>query len=109
GRGRRKMSGWIVPNTEILGPSNPASAGPACVPADLKNTPKHSAAIPNGSARSPNRTHTPPTPTHLARQRVFPHARGRKHADCGNNRSKGGRGNFLLSPCEPQRAFVNSG
>src|ERR1700745_1855541 len=31
----RKMSGWMVPKTETLGPVNPASAGPACVPGNL--------------------------------------------------------------------------
>ena len=35
----RKMSGWMVPKTEMLGPGNPVSAGPACVPADLRTNP----------------------------------------------------------------------
>ena len=62
----RKMSGWIVPKTEIPGPANPGSAGPACVPADLSTNPKHIAAIPNGIARTPDRTNRSPTPTHAA-------------------------------------------
>jgi hypothetical protein len=49
----RKISGWIVPKTETRRPGD-VSAGPACVPADLRMNPKTIAAIPNGIARRPN-------------------------------------------------------
>ena len=54
------MSGWIVPKTETAGPGSPMSAGPACVPADLRTNPKHIAAIPNGIARTPIEPIGPP-------------------------------------------------
>ena len=79
----RKMSGWIVPNTEILGPGNPVCAGPACVTAELSKNPKLTAAIPNGIVRSPNRTNTFPhsycaSPlAQCPRQRTSPDVRGR--------------------------------
>jgi hypothetical protein len=58
----RKMSGWMVPKTEIDGPGNAVSAGPACVPADLSTNPRHIAAIPTGITRPPHRTKRSPTP-----------------------------------------------
>src|SRR3984893_9120046 len=79
----RKMSGWIVPNTEILGPGNPVCAGPACVTAELNKNPKLTAAIPNGIVRPPNRTKSFP-PSHCTsplaqrpRQRTSPDVWGR--------------------------------
>src|SRR5437868_3314875 len=47
----RKISGWMVPNTDTRGPGSPASAGPA--PADFRTYPRSSAAIPSGIARIP--------------------------------------------------------
>ena len=89
----RKMSGWMVPKTDMAGPGDPASAGPVCVPADLSTNPRHIAAIPTGTARTPHRTKRSPTPTHVARrngqrQRASPAASGSKHGDCGKNRSE---------------------
>jgi len=84
------MSEWIVPKTEIPGRSNPGSAGPACVPGDLRKKPKLNAAIPNRIARSPKQTHTSPAPAARdSANAASPDARGRKHADYGNNRSRG--------------------
>ncbi len=59
----RKMSGWIVPKTERLGPPRPMSVGigSACVPADLSAIPKTTAATPSGIAGTPNRTNMSPT------------------------------------------------
>ena len=87
-RGAGKCQGGLSRKRKQLGPGNPASAGPACAPADLRTNPTHIAAIPNGIARTPHRTNTSPTPTHVAfqRQRTSPDAGGRKHADCGKNR-----------------------
>src|SRR6476660_4225042 len=48
GIGSRKMSGWMVPKTEIPEPGDPVSTGPAWVPADLRTNVKNIAAIPNG-------------------------------------------------------------
>src|SRR5262245_56681261 len=90
----RKISGWIVPKTERRGPGNAVSAGRACVPADLRTNPRIITAIPNGIARSPNRTNTPPNNPYprrlwrkVQRQRTSPDAGESKHADCGKNRS----------------------
>ena len=62
GARNRKMSGWIVPKTEILGRSarSPISAGPACVPGDLRTNPKTIATIPNGTERTPTQTNAFP-------------------------------------------------
>ncbi len=92
----------MVPKTEIDGPGNAVSAGPACVPADLSTNPRHIAAIPTGITRPPHRTKRSPTPTHIARrdgqrQRASPDASGSKHGDCGKNRSeRWGCGDFVL-------------
>src|SRR6478672_10739064 len=78
-----KMSGWIVPKTEIPEPGNPVSAGPACVPPDLRTKLKNIAAIPNGIARTPNRYNRSPLvpPQRLEasvqRQRTSPDVRAR--------------------------------
>ena len=91
----------MVPKTEIDGPGNAMSAGPACVPADLSTNPRHIAAIPTGITRPPHRTKRSPTPTHIARrngqrQRASPDASGSKHGDCGKNRSeRWGCGDFV--------------
>jgi len=83
----------MVPKTEIDGPGNAVSAGPACVPADLSTNPRHIAAIPTGITRPPHRTKRSPTPTHIARhngqrQRASPDESGSKHGDCGKIRSE---------------------
>jgi hypothetical protein len=70
----RKISGWMVPKTEMLGPGNPVSAGPACVTADFRTNPTNIAAIPNGIARTPTRTNTPPLVPTLQQQRTSPDA-----------------------------------
>ena len=91
----------MVPKTEIDGPGNAVSAGPACVPADLSTNPTHIAAIPTGITRPPHRTKRSPTPTHIARrngqrQRASPDASGSKHGDCGKNCSaRWGCGDFV--------------
>jgi hypothetical protein len=98
----------------MLGPGNPVSAGPACVTADFRTNPTNIAAIPNGIARTPTRTNTPPTRTHAATATHVPRRRGRKHVDCGKNRSDRPRGGLGLtaprggSPGEPRsRARVD--
>ena len=55
----RKMSGWMVPKTEIDGPGNAVSAGPACVPADLSTNPTHIAAINRNHATPPSNQEVP--------------------------------------------------
>src|SRR5213080_199891 len=62
----RKISGWIVPNTEMRGAGASVSAGPACVPADLRANPRSIAAIPNGIARTPLHQNAPPLLRHVA-------------------------------------------
>src|SRR5262249_46192309 len=87
----RKSSGWIVPKTEMRGPGNAGSVGPACVPADLRTNPRTIAAIPTGTAPPPHRTNTSPTCPprclwhNVQRQRTSPDAGASKHADCGKN------------------------
>src|SRR5262245_66048571 len=51
----------------MRGACTPASAGPACVPADLRANPRSIVAIPmpKGIARTPPCTNTPPTPRHV--------------------------------------------
>src|SRR5262245_62852232 len=51
----------------MRGAGTPASAGPACVPADLRANPRSIVAIPmpKGIARTPPCTNTPPTPRHV--------------------------------------------
>ena len=65
-RGAGKCQDGLSRKRKYAGPANPVSAGPACVPADLSTNPKHIAAIPNGIARTPDRTNRSPTPTHAA-------------------------------------------
>src|SRR5436190_5908457 len=89
----RKISGWIVPKTEMRAGDSFVSVGPACVPADLRTNPRSITAIPNGIPRTPNCTNTSPNRTprrsgHTAQpQRTSPDAAESKHADCGKNGS----------------------
>src|SRR5262245_12242781 len=90
----RKISGWIVPNTDMRGASAPVSAGPACVPADLRANPRSIVAIPipKGIARIPPCTKMPPLHATsslacLPPATYVPRRVARKHADYGNNGS----------------------
>ena len=54
----------VPPTFTFVGSArNPMSAGPACVPGDLRTNPKTTAAIPNGIERTPTRTNASPTRT----------------------------------------------
>src|SRR5262249_43615804 len=90
---RRKTSGWIVPKTETRRPGN-VSAGPACVPADLRMNPRTIAANSKRNRAEPKLTQYAPHSYATFATSVAPHGnarppetRGSKHADCGKNRS----------------------
>src|ERR1700720_3608558 len=88
-----KMSGWIVPKTEIPEPGNPVSAGPACVPPDLRTKLKNIAGRPEGTRADPQSSQYVPTrtPTSPLAQRptatYVPRRAGKKTLDCGINGS----------------------
>src|SRR5262249_56462695 len=79
----RKTSGWIVPKTETRRPGN-VSAGPACVPADLRMNPRTIAANSKRNRAEPKLTQYAPHSYATFATSVAPHGNARpppRHAE----------------------------